>query len=430
MPKRRRGHGEGAIYQRESDGLWCTSVDLGIINGKRKRKVIYGKTRKEVVEKLKALHRDQAAGINLSSEEITVKAFLEHWLEHSVKRRNRQRTYDKYKADVTRHIIPAIGSILLTKLTPDHVQAMLNSLSDQGRSPRTVSNVRAALRKALNQAMRRGHVVRNVATLVDAPRSSTFTITPLDLAQARKLLDAVAGHRLEALYRVALSLGMRRGEVCGLRWKDVNFIAATLSVKGSLQRFGGKLQWTALKTAASVRTLALPPVLLDALKRHQARQAQERADAEDWVDSGYVFVSTRGTPLEPHNVVRHFKSVLRRTGLPETVRFHDLRHSCATLLIAQGVHLSVIKDILGHTQISTTANVYGHVLPDIQRDAASRLDDLLGPQPPAEGESTGESISPEEGGQDAGEDETEDGMEDGEGDDTGDGSAEAADGSG
>ncbi|HMQ29719.1 MAG TPA: site-specific integrase [Chloroflexaceae bacterium] len=272
-------------------------------------------------------------------------------------------------------------------------------------------------------------MVRNVATLVDAPRSSTFTITPLDLTQARKLLDAVAGHRLEALYRVALSLGMRRGEVCGLRWKDVNFIAATVSVKGSLQRFSGKLQWTTPKTAASVRTLALPPVLLDALKRHQARQAQERADAEAWVDSGYVFVSTRGTSLEPHNVVRHFKSVLRRAGLPETVRFHDLRHSCATLLIAQGVHLSVIKDILGHTQISTTANVYGHVLPDIQRDAASRLDGLLRPQP-AEGESTSESISPEEGSEDTGEDETEDGMEEDEGGDAGDGGAEAADGSG
>ena len=122
--------------------------------------------------------------------------------------------------------------------------------------------------------------------------------------------------------------------------------------------------------------------------------------------------------------------MLRKADLPETVRFHDLRHSCATLLIAQGVHLSVIKDILGHTQISTTANVYGHVLPDIQRDAASRLDDLLGPQPPAEGESIAESISPEEGGQDAGEDETEDGMEDGEGDDAGDGGAETADGGG
>jgi hypothetical protein len=201
---KRRGHGEGAIYQRESDGLWCTSVDLGIINGKRRRKVIYGKTRKEVAEKLKAMHRDQAAGMTLNPEQQTVKEFLDIWLEQSVKRQNRPRTYDKYKADVNHHIIPAIGKVLLTKLTPDHVQAMLNGLAEQGRSPLTISNVRAALRNALNQALRRGYVVRNVATLVDAPRTSTFTITPLDLLQARKILDAVAGHR-RALPRRALA---------------------------------------------------------------------------------------------------------------------------------------------------------------------------------------------------------------------------------
>src|SRR5262249_32610851 len=163
-------------------------------------------------------------------------------------------------------------------------------------------------------------------------------------------------------------------------------------VNGSLQRFSGKLHWTAPKTASSVRTLALPPVLLDALRRHKARQDKERADSEDWEETDYVFVSIRGTPLEPQNVVRHFKSALCKAELPKTVRFHDLRHSCATLLIAQGVHLSVIKDILGHTQISTTANVYGHVLPDIQRDATNKLDDLLGPQAPK----SHEAPSPEE----------------------------------
>lgn len=220
--------------------------------------------------------------MTLTPEQQTVKEFLETWLEQSVKRQNWPRTYDKRKADVHRHIIPAIGKTPLARLTPDHVQAMLNGLVEQGLSPRTISNVRAALRKALNQALRRDYVVRNIAALVDAPRTSDFKITPLDLAQARKLLDAVAGHRLEALYRVALSLGMRRGEVCGLRWKDVDFEQATLSVNGSLQRFGGKLHWTAPKTAASVRTLALPPALLETLRRHKARQEEERANADDW----------------------------------------------------------------------------------------------------------------------------------------------------
>jgi integrase len=374
---KRRGHGEGAIYQRESDGLWCTSVDLGFVNGKRKRKVIYGKTRKEVAEKLKALQRDQAAGLQLTSDQWTVNSFLLTWLEQTVKRQNRPRTYQKYAADLHRHILPVLGDIPLTKLNPDHVQAMLHGILEQGRSPRTVSNVRAVLRRALNQALRRGYVLRNVATLVDAPRTTTFRITPLDLPQARRLLAVVAGHRLEALYRLAISLGMRRGEVCGLRWQDVDLAAATLTIHGSLQRFGGRLQWTAPKTAASVRTLALPPVLVALLRRHQAQQEAERAAADDWEDSPYVFVSQRGTPMDPDNVVRHFKTALRKADLPLQTRFHDLRHSCATLLIAQGVHLSVIKDILGHTQISTTADFYGHVLPNTQREATSKLDTLF-----------------------------------------------------
>jgi integrase len=245
MAERRRGHGEGAIYQRESDGKWCASVHLGFVNGKRRRKVIYGETRKEVAEKLKALHHDQAAGINIAPEQQTVKAFLETWLEQRVKRHNRPRTYTSYTDIVRLHLVPHIGKYQLAKLTPEQVQTMLNTLAEQGLKPRTVSNVRAVLRKALNQAMRWGYVVRNVATLVDAPRTTTFSILPLDQEQAQRLLDAVAGHRLEALYRVALSLGLRRGEVCGLRWEDIDFEQQMLRVTGSLQRQNRKLERTA-----------------------------------------------------------------------------------------------------------------------------------------------------------------------------------------
>jgi integrase len=335
MAGRRRGHGEGAIYQRESDGKWCASVHLGFVNGKRRRKVVYGETRKEVADKLKALHRDQAIGINIAPEQQTVKDYLETWLEQRVKRNNRPRTYTSYADIVTLHLVPHIGKYQLAKLTPEQVQTMLNVLAEQGLKPRTVSNVRAVLRKALNQAMRWGYIVRNVATLVDAPRTTTFSIQPLDQEQAQRLLDAVAGHRLDALYRVALSLGLRRGEVCGLRWEDLDFEQETLRVSGSLQRQNRKLERTAPKTAASVRTIALPPVLLRVLRQHAERQARERAERNsDWQDCGLVFVSECGTPLEPRNVVRHFKTVLKKASLPETIRFHDLRHSCATLLIA------------------------------------------------------------------------------------------------
>lgn len=390
---KRRGHGEGAIYQRESDGHWCATIDLGLVNGKRRRKTIYGKTRKEVADKLKALHRDQAAGVTLASDQQTIKHYLETWLDQRVKRYNRPRTYISYKAIVDHHLIPHLGKHLLAKLTPEHVQAMLHTLAENGRAPRTVSNVRAVLRKALNQAMRWGYVVRNVATLVDAPRTTTFSIQPLDQAQAQRLLDAVAGHRLEALYRVALSLGLRRGEICALRWEDVNLADATLRVTGSLQRVRGKLERAETKTLASMRTIALPPVLLRTLLRHRERQDEERkALGTDWHESGLVFVSEIGTPLDPRNVVRHFKAALKRARLPEETRFHDLRHSCATLLITQGVHPRVIMEILGHSQIATTMNTYAHVLPATQREATQKIDALF-PDPSESAESPSESDS-------------------------------------
>ncbi|NJN17254.1 MAG: site-specific integrase [Oscillochloris sp.] len=161
---KRRGHGEGSIYQRESDGLWCTSVDLGVVNGKRRRKVIYGKTRKEVAEKLKALHRDQHLGLNLSAESMTVKQYLERWLAEVVQVRNRPRTHKSYDDTVRLYITPHLGALQLTKLQPEHVQAMITSLSQANLSPRTIQYTRAVLRKALNQALKWGYVVRNVAT--------------------------------------------------------------------------------------------------------------------------------------------------------------------------------------------------------------------------------------------------------------------------
>src|SRR5215207_8231094 len=288
---KRRGHGEGGIYQRESDGTWCASVDLGFVNGKRRRKVIYGKTRKEVADKLKALHRDQATGINMTLQSQTVK------------RRNRVRTYEKYAQDIRHHIGPALGRYQLAKLTPEHVQTMLNALVDQGLSHRSVRNVRAVLRAALNRAMRYGHVVRNVATLVDVPGTATFAAEPLNQEQAQQLLAVVKGHRLEALYRIALGLGLRKGEILGLRWKDVDFEAATIQITGTLQRQHGRLERSPTKTEASVRTIALPPGLLEMLRQHKKRQDLERTGNDQWQVSGMVFTSTIGTPLAPETLI-------------------------------------------------------------------------------------------------------------------------------
>jgi integrase len=387
MTQRRRGHGEGSVYKRE-DGAWCASIDLGMVNGKRKRKMVYGKTRKEVAEKLKTLQRDQAAGVTFTS--LTVKDYLERWLEQTVKRKNRVRTYDRYAGDVRNYLIPELGKYQLAKLMPEHIQTLLNKLADAGLSHRSIRNVRAALRRALNQAMRFGYVVRNVAALVDVPGEVTFTPEPLDEEQVKRLLDAMSGHRWELLYRIALGLGLRKGEILGLRWEDVDFDAATLRISGSLQRQRGRLERTATKTEASIRVIALPPSLLAMLREHKQRQADMRAVARRWADTGLVFTSSVGTPIEPSDLSRHFKQVLKEAGLPEHTRFHDLRHSCATFLIVMGVHPRVVMEILGHSQISTTMNIYAHVLPRVQREAITGLDALFAETKLRDGEEVGQ----------------------------------------
>jgi len=374
----RRGHGEGSIYKRESDGLWVATVDLGYVNGKRRRKPLYGKTRREVAEKLKIALRDQQQGLPVATERQTVSQFLDRWLVEVVKPSVRPRTHQSYALHVRRDLGPTLGHHQLTKLTPAHVQAMMNAKLAQGLSPRTVQIIRSVLRRALGQALKWGLVARNVATLVDPPRAPRPEIHPLSPTQGCALLDAARGDRHEALYRVALSLGLRQGEALGLRWSDVDLEAGVLHVRQALQRVDRKLRVVPLKTKRSRRSLPLPEVLVGALHDHRDRQQQARRAAGDrWRETELVFTSTIGTPAEPRNVTRSFKALLTRAGLPDETRFHDLRHSCASLLVAQGVHPRVIMEILGHSQISVTMNTYAHVLPAEQRAAAAIMDRLF-----------------------------------------------------
>lgn len=377
MSKRRRGAGEGSIYQRP-DGTWCAMIELGIVNGKRKRKYLYGDTRKEVAEKLKQLLNQQQQGVNIDPERLTVAEFLDRWLEQVIKPHRRPRTYSSYADTVRLYLKPRVGHHQLTKLTAIHVQTMINDMAASG-STRIAQYARGVLQQALNRAVKWDLIPRNVVLATDRPRSTTRTITPLSEEQAQKLLEAVAGHRLEALYRIALSLGLRRGEVLGLRWADINLDKKTLRVSGALQRVQGKLERSLPKTKAGARTLLLPDVLVELLADHRRRQAEERAFwGNEWHEHDLLFPAERGTPMEPSNLHRHFKLALKRAGLPLTTRFHDLRHSCATFLIAQGVHPRVVMEILGHSQISLTMNTYGHVQPETQRDATSKVADLFG----------------------------------------------------
>jgi integrase len=253
----------------------------------------------------------------------------------------------------------------------------MKDLAAQGLSPRGIRYVHAVLRSALSKAQELEFVNRNVARLVKAPPSPQTEIIPLSVEQAKKLLRTVQRHRLYPLYAVALAVGLRSGEALALGWDDVDLDEGTINVRRSLQRLKGTLRFTEPKSRTSRRTIPLPPSLVEVLKAHKKRQAGERLRAgPQWHDEGFVFTTRVGTPIEPRNLTRHFHALCKKAEIGRQ-RFHDLRHTCGSLLAAQGVHPRVAMEILGHSQISLTMNVYTHVATTLQREATTLVQDLL-----------------------------------------------------
>lgn len=377
MARRTRGKGEGTISRRK-DGRYWARVDVGYVNGKRKRKPYYGRSRAEVAEKLAEAQHKRNRGLPISFERQTVAEYLSTWLDSIRPPMTRPRTFERFEGIVRLHLIPTLGKHRLERLAAQHVQELLSAKLAAGLSPQSVRHIRTALGIALNRAVRFDLVERNVAALTDPPPIEREPVKPLLPDEAKRLLAAAQGDRLEAVYSVALAVALRRGEALGLAWGDVDLEAATLRVNRSLQRAEGKLQLLPPKTPGSRRTIPLPSIAIKALRKHRAQQAEERlAAGTAWIDAGLVFTTRKGTPLEPRNLVRHFKGLLKRAGLTES-RFHDLRHTAASLLLAQAVHPRVVMEILGHSRISLTMDTYSHVMPNVMNDAAAKMDAILG----------------------------------------------------
>jgi integrase len=376
----RRGNGEGSIYQRKSDGKWVGSITLE--NGKRR--VYYGKTRKEVADKLKAAFHEQQQGTLIKSSTQTVAQFLTDWLENVHRRRVRPRTYERYSEVINLHIIPALGHYQLQKLTAQHVQAFYTRKEDEGLASTTIHYYHSVLHNALNVAVKWGLITKNVCDLVTPPRKERFDIKPLTEEQAQRLLAALRGHKWEALFTLALATGMRRGELIGLKWQDINFKTGTLQVVRVLTRVPTKMPGrehvyieAEPKTQKSRRNVVIAPFALEALKEHRIRQLEAKLKAgEAWQEHDYVFCTMHGTHLNPNHIVEEFKKLLNQAGLPN-IRFHDLRHSAASLLLSLGTHPKVVQELLGHTQIGMTLDVYSHLLPGMQEEAMSKLDEAL-----------------------------------------------------
>jgi integrase len=368
----RRGHGEGSIYLRK-DGRWAASISLG----GRKRKTFYGKTRKEVQEQLKVELHEQQQGKLVTGPRQNVKQFLTYWLEDVQKSSVRLRTYQRYEMQLRRHILPAIGNMQLSKLAPQHIQAFYAQMLQNGLAPQTVRLLHAMLHKAFDYAVSVGLLARNVCDIVSLPRIEKYEARSLTLEQVQQLLSAAKGHRVEALWVLVLVTGMRRGEMLGLKWSDINLDTGVISVQRSLVDVKGGIIESKPKSSKGYRSILLPSFAVDALRAHKERQIALRESAIKWKEGDYVFCTSHGTPFAAANLRTMFKSLLQSAGLPD-IRFHDLRHSVATLLLSIGTHPKVVQELLGHGQIGMTMDTYSHVMPTLQRDTMARLDDLLG----------------------------------------------------
>jgi len=387
MAAKRRGNLEGNIRLR-SDGSWEARVATGVRpDGSPRRRSFYGRTRKEALEKLQEALSAERRGLPTPNETKTVSRFLTEWLE-DVERSLAPKTFRRYREMVQQHIIPELGRIKLSKLGPHDVTVMLRRKQDAGLSPRSVHHLRAVLRRALNVGIRRGELLRNPAALAEPVKVTDHEVALMPPEEAQAILVAFHDHPLEPIVAVALWTGLRQAEILGLRWRDVDFERRRITVAGTLQRLAGVWQLLPPKTRRSARTIAMPEPLVPILASRRERQAHQRARlgaAWDTTVPELVFTTTIGTPLTGTTVTNRFQWTLNSTGLPVR-RFHDLRHGCATLLLASGVDLKTVSAILGHSTIAITANTYAGVLHSLHQDAAARLSRLLLPlAPTAEG---------------------------------------------
>lgn len=399
---KRRGQGDGSIRKRK-DGRW----EARYTTEDGKRRSVFGLTRAKVASKMRrSLTRDED-GLPIPGELLTVKQHMGAWLKN-VKLEVRPTTWSAYERLVRLHILPSLGRIRLVKLTPEHLRELFRSKLDAGLSLRTVQFVRVLLKLALADALKDGNVGRNVAALTKALKATENTkparpMRTLTTKEAKTLLKAADGDPLEALYVLALTTGMRQGELLGLRWSAVNLPKGTLSVVGTLQRTPDGLRVMEPKTKASRRKIQLTAGAVAALRRRRTIQAEEhRKFDEVWTDTGLVFTNELGRGIEKQNLMRRsFWPLLHRAGLAVEVKvkarrrygeevketevttyrpaitFHQLRHSSATLLLEQGTHPAVVAAMLGHSKTSTTLNIYSHVTPTIMGAAKDVMEEIL-----------------------------------------------------
>ncbi len=368
MARSRRGRGEGSVFQR-ADGRWVASVNAGYsASGKRRRQTVYGATKREAMEKLREI---STRGIPDDASRTSVREYMTLWLSR-IQRSRGATTHLRYEQIVRLHVVPHIGHLRLSKLSPAHVEQMIQDLARDDVSESNQEKACRTLGTACREAVRLRLIPTNPVRDIRKPRVAKKQLQVWTQAEASQFLDAAKGDRLSALYVLALASGLRQGELFALQWADIDFEAGTVAVTKSLEEIKGRLTIKPPKTPQARRTVSLPRFAVDALHDHRKQMLAEGHAG------GPVFCDGAGGYLRKSNVHRRsFVPVLHRAEVP-VIRFHDLRHTCATLLLLRGVNAKVVSERLGHASITITLHTYAHVLPSMQQAAADELDELFG----------------------------------------------------
>lgn len=370
---RKRANNEGTVYKLPGGG-WRAQISL---DGRRISHAF--STRRECHDWIQKIQNQIDDGMTYAGTQLTFGEYMQDWITNS-KTTKRRSTWTQYEQVNRIHIAPFIGRVKLIDLRAKHIQMLYNQLLEKNVGIQTVRKVHTLLHSALHQAVKIGLVSHNPASFVDPPREPIREVVILNESQVSQMLLNARGHRWEALYHLAIVTGMRESELLGLKWTDLDWVRQSLKVERQLQRPVGKgVEFVPPKTRCGKRSIALGENTIRVLRAHNERQQAERSAAgEDWVEYGLIFTTRNGTPIHQRNLLRDFKELIRRTGLPP-IRFHDLRHTAASLMLNHNIPVIVVSRRLGHARASITMDVYGHLIPCMQEEAAKLIDRLVTP---------------------------------------------------
>jgi integrase len=375
-----RANGDGDVFPRKNKAGKVTSYRGAYVGPDGKRRYVSGKTKEEARRNLRKARGDAERSLVFDADNLGVGEYLDRWLSDSVRDTVKATTFERYEQITRLHLKPALGRVKLKALTPAHVRGLYREKLEAGSSARTVRYIHTTLHKALKQAVMDGLIPRNATEAVKPPQQTREEMRPLTPEQAKHLLQVAreTGNRLEALYVLAIHTGLRQGELLGLKWDDVDLEDGSLQVRRTLTITKDGPVFTTPKTAGSRRSVKLTSKATEALKRHLERQLGEIDRVGSlWSENGLIFASETGDPLDRRAVTTlKFKPLPKYAGLPE-IRFHDLRHTCATLLLTRNVNPKIVSEMLGHATIAITLDTYSHVLPNMRDQAAAAMEEAL-----------------------------------------------------